>query len=99
MLYNDFILSGITLGEIALIEKYAAINNLELTEEKSDLCLMNSKNEKILYRGLYEVVDFVKKDIDATINFLQDLAPEDLLQDKELLKGLVLKVNNYRQAA
>lgn len=99
MLYNDFILAGITLGEIALIEKYAAINNLELTEYNSDLCLMNSNNEEILYKGLYEIVDFVKSDINAAINFLQVLATDELIQDKELLNELESKVNEYRQAA
>ena len=67
MLYNDFISAGITLEEIALIEKYAMINNLEFSEDTNDLCLINSITEEVTYRGLSEIIAFLKKDFPVPV--------------------------------
>ena len=37
MLYRDFIEAGITLEEIGLIQNYAQVHNLELSEDREDL--------------------------------------------------------------
>lgn len=99
MLYNDFMSAGITLEEIALIEKYAMINNLEFSEDTNDLCLINSITEEVTYRGLSEIIAFLKKDFQERFDAVEYCDVTEITSEESLIQVMELKLNKFKQAA
>ena len=99
MLYNDFILAGITLEEIATIENIAAANGLELSEDNMDLCLIESNTEEVLYRGLSEIVEFMKRDMQGVIDAVEEFVTVDIMKTGNIILSIESKLIKSQQAA
>lgn len=89
MLYNEFIKAGITLEEINLMNHYASLAKLELSENNGELCFIDSETEEVKITGLNKMIETVRIINNKLIKLNTD---EECVNELECISKMILAI-------